>query len=128
VNVLTQIGNGPVTSLYGPSTYPSLSLQRSFLLDPAPNFTHIFANDGFYTDLKLVATWNTASSSNDQTAGLAAPVTTSTGDVQGPTITRAQLEALRTVHGLPSSLGASVTAESLRELLRSARPLRSTVP
>jgi hypothetical protein len=60
VDVQYRLGNAALTSLYGPGTYPRLSLQKSFRNDPNATFTKVFG--GSYSDLKEVAYWIAGSS------------------------------------------------------------------
>ncbi len=62
VDAQYRYGNTALTSLYGPGTYPQLSLQTSFLNDPNASLTSVLS--GAYTDLQAVATWTTPASSS----------------------------------------------------------------
>jgi hypothetical protein len=63
LNVAYRFGTGSFQSLYGPGTYPLLNLSRSFLSDPSPTDQKLLSN--YYSDLKVVATWQTTTASGN---------------------------------------------------------------
>lgn len=99
IDVVWRIGQGnPLQSLYAP-TYPQMSRQVSWRLDPTPTFAEA---DAFaYTDLRPVATWNALPSPAPPAplTALAAPLAYS-GSAPSrnatPRPTVAQLQAVRT--------------------------------
>ncbi len=129
VNVAYQVGSGPVTNLYGPGTYPRLSLSRSFLADPSA--TMLGVENGAYTDLQPVATWTTSAPSGalasvaPRTSEIAAP----RSEDAGPALTNKQVAALKRVRATWAavvrenpSASPGLVRRYLQEALRGAPP------
>jgi len=119
VNVGYQIGAGTVTSLYGPGTYPQLSLATSFLADPNFSWSRLQAGD--YTDLKIVATWTTGPAGAPQL--VAGPSAVSASVL--PSVTAQQVQALRQfARDAVQARTAPHTNASWRRAAAPALPLR----
>ena len=122
INVAYQQGTGAATSLYGPGTanpnYPQLSLATSFRNDAnalASNSVMQNAIAGLYTDLKVVALWNTAPSSASSAQLLARAPALSSGPIESaPRITAAQLETLQRLVRDGRIAPSGITAPDLR--------------
>jgi hypothetical protein len=95
LNVAYRLGSGSFQSLYGAGTYPFLSLSRSFLSDPSPTDQKLLSN--YYSDLKVVATWQTtaASGSLGPVDDSAATSGASAGTREIPHVTTQQLRTLQ---------------------------------
>lgn len=92
VNIAYRYGTAALASLYGPGTYPQLSMQQSFVNDPTATWSKVLS--GAYSDLKPVAVWTPTAATNSLVRpGIARPNLA----LQGPRPTEAQLNTLRSL-------------------------------